>query len=301
MQYLNNVKPKIIPTIKSVVAMGVDYVIRLQTGDWSPFFGQYEGQKHDDLDSNCCWAYAENEKLEDNLEYNWKNGLFSKETMKWFDDNGYIDSDGDFYLSRRFIPILSGVKRNGNDPANFWSLTVGTTFTNGYGAIPNKLLPYTNNEEYFDKSKITPEMYALGREFLKRVNIEVQEVGSRWIKKDMTLLKGELFRGELSACIPVPHDGSWNQVRVNYPGVVKAEHDVALYRIDEIADYNYPYFIYDQYEPHLKQLSRDYEFPIVIQTIVTPKVQVIPNPVSQLTLGAKIWIAIMEWYRNNFH
>lgn len=244
--------------------MPIPYSNRNTTGDWSPWFGQWEGQRHDDLDTNCCWAYSGNEVLEDQLEFLWKTGVFSDTDLIWFKDNGYIDSDGDFYLSRRWIPTLSGVKRNGNDQEEFWRIT------STYGAIPNAFLPFTNNIDYFDKAFLTDGMYALGRDFNKRVNIAYQELGRRFSGYSLSQLKYALTQSPLQLGIPVPQDGSWNLAKVKYNGSKVAQHSVELFKIDEVADYDYPIFVYDQYSPMIKQLSRDYFIPLCTLAVITP-------------------------------
>ncbi len=289
-----NEKPKLRGLVRGIFAPKIPYAIRNTIGDWSKYFGQWEGQKKGDLDTNCCWAFAGNEVLEDQLEYLMMTGQFSKEDIAWFKANGYIDADGDFYLSRRFIPTLSGVRTNGNDEAEFWRLT------KKYGAIPNGALPFTNFNEYFDLGLITDAMRALGQEFLKRTDIQYEEVGNRFIRKSLTLLKSELFQSELQIGIPIPKDvNAYNQQKVKWDGSGSAAHSVALWKIDEAADSNFPIFIYDQYNPVVKQLSRDYFIPIVTKAVVNAKNPALVNPVSQMTLGARIWKAIWEFFLEN--
>lgn len=286
-----NVKPKLESTLRGIFAPSIQYETRNVKGDWSPYFGEYEGQKKDWWDTNSCWAYAGNEVLEDQLEFLEKTGRFSYADLKWFNDNGYIDEDGDFYLSRRFITTISGVQDGGNDEAEFWRLT------KKYGAIPSKLLPFTTKEEYFDDLKITAELLALGKEFLKRVSIQYKECGRRFSAKAPELLETALFQSELQIGIPVPNDtNEWNKTKVKWDGGKQAVHSVALYKYDPVTDLKYPYFIYDQYEPHLKQLSRDYFIPIATWAVVNPMVPITSNPISQLTLGAQIWKAIYEFF-----
>lgn len=292
MKPTKNIQPKFSSLVRGIFSPSIPYEMRNENGDWSPYFGTYEGQKHQDLDTNCCWAFAGNEVFEDSLEFLWKTNQISILDMQWLQQNGYIDSDGDFYLSRRFIPIISGVQRNGNDQAEFWRLS------GIYGAIPNSVLPYTNNQEYFDKTKITPAMYALGAEFKSRFNIPFKEVGNRFYAKDIGLLKDALFQSELQIGIPVPPYSNWNQTKIKWGGNKSADHSVALYKIDEVADPQYPYFIYDQYEPHLKQLSSDFFIPMVTQAVVSPVITIIGNPVSQTTLWAKIWTAIAQFFNS---
>lgn len=260
------------------------FQVRNLSGDWSPYFGQYEGQKKDWFDTNSCWAYAGNEVLEDQLEFLMKTGGLSDSELKWFKDNGYIDEDGDFYLSRRFIPTLSGVTTNGNDPAEFWRLT------KEYGAIPSSMLPFTTIEDYFDRSKITKEMYALGKEFRDRVSIDARELGKRFKGYKYEELELALIETELQIGIPVPQDGRWNQVKVPVPDHTWPDHEVALYKVDRKADQEYPYFIYDQYQPYLKQLHKDYHIPLC--TVATIRSGMLG---PELTIS--LFKRIIAWFR----
>ncbi len=279
---LDNEKPKLrglFANVASVVfGIKIPYEVRNESGDWSKYFGQWEGQKKGDLDTNCCWAFAGNEVLEDQLEFLMKTGAFTIEDIMWFHEKGYIDEDGDFYLSRRYIPILSGVKTDGNDEAEFWRIT------KNYGAIPNHLLPYTNFNEYFDLGDITQEMRQLGEQFLERVNIQSEEVGTRFTRKTLEMLKYELKQSELQIGIPVPADlDGYNNGRVRWDGRTQAQHSIALWKVDEEADYDFPIFTYDQYNPVIKQLSRDYFIPICTKAVVTPKNVPAPVPVTEPT------------------
>ena len=270
--------------LHGIFTRGIPYDPRNPSGDWSPYFGQYEGQKKDYFDTQSCWAYAGNEVLEDQCEYLWKTGQFSVGDMSWFHRVGFIDEDGDFYFSRRFIPTLSGVKDTGNDEAEFWRLT------KIHGAIPNKMLPYTNKDEYFDVSKITVEMRNVGEHFLKLVNIRYEELGRRWSNRSYETFEAALKQGELQIGIPV--GWNWNQVKVKWDGNKQPAHSVALYKVDRIADPEYPYFVYDQYSPMLKQLSKDYYIPIATRAVIYPKNVAIPVPLQSDSLVKKIWNAI---------
>lgn len=257
-----NHKTKLSVFVKGVFDGVIPYEVRNESGDWSPYFGQWEGQKKDDTDTNCCWAFAGNEVLEDQLEFLMKTGKLSDYEIQWFKDKGYIDEDGDFYFSRRFIPVISGVKRNGNDEAEFWRLT------KKYGAIPNSMLPYTNMYEYFDKTKITPEMYALGEEFKERISIKYKELGTRFKGYIIDELQLALKQSELQIAIPVPQNGLWNSTKIDPPDHNHADHSVALFKIDRVTDPVYPFYVYDQYNPTIKQLRYDYFIPICTFTVI---------------------------------
>lgn len=281
---IKNVKLRLLSSFRvRVNGIKSAFQVRNPSGDWSPYFGQYEGQKKDWFDTNSCWAYAGNEVLEDQLEFLMKTGGFEDYEIQWFKDKGYIDEDGDFYISRRYIPTLSGLTTNGGDPAEFWRLT------KKYGAIPSKMLPFTNINEYFDKSKITQEMYDLGKEFIERVSIDAKELGRRFDGYKIADLKLALLETELQIGIPVPQDGTWNREKVNMPSHTWPDHEIALFKIDEKADPEYPYFIYDQYYPNIKQLHKDYHIPLC--TVATVRSGML-GPKLSVSMFEKVWMVI---------
>lgn len=277
----------------------IKYEIRNELGDWSPYFGNYVGQRYGNYDTSTCWNFAGIEICETQLEYLWKTNQFSEETKQWFKDNGYIDSDGDFYLSRRWAAIISGVKDNGNDQDDFWDII------EKIGLIPFSMLPYSTedaadeltqddfNNEYFDPNVITPKMEALGKEFLKRVMIQHEEVGKRFQRKDIKQIEAELKQSPLQLGHPVPQDGSWNQQFVKWNGRTIADHSTELYKYTELNDW--PYFDYDSYEPHLKRLSADYYIPMITKGVLTAIPFVAPV-VSQVSIWSLVWIAVQAYF-----
>ena len=104
--------------VKGFFASPIKYEVRVLDGNWSPYFGHYQNQKWGNFDSSSCWALSGINCFEDQLEWLWKNGMFSQDSKNFFTQNGYIDSDGDFSLSERFIEILSKVQDNGNNNFN---------------------------------------------------------------------------------------------------------------------------------------------------------------------------------------
>lgn len=281
---LNSLKVHKKSALKGLFTPLIPYEVRNQTGDWSPWFGAWEGQKHGDLDTNCCWCFAGCECVDDQLMFLWKTGTFSPDDIQWFKDKGYIDPDGDFYISRRFIAILSGVRDNGNDEADFWRLFAIN------GIVPNSSLPFTNNESYFDRAAITDDLAILGREFLGRVSVASEELGKRFSIRSVDTIKSALLQSPLQIGIPVPQDGTWNQNKIKWNGDKTPEHSVELYKYDPVADPDFPYFIYDQYVPAKKQLSKDYYIPIITKGIISP---VILSP----KLSVSVWVRFVAILR----
>lgn len=279
--------------------------MRIPSGDSSQFFGNYVGQKFGPYDSNTCWDYSLTETVETQLELERSLGRFTQEDLDWFKANGYIDEDGDFYLSRRWIAILSGVKDNGNDQAIGWQLAAK------FGMIPFPMLPYSPAEvadkktrsdfvnDYFNPDDITPEMESLGKEFLKRVKIQSEELGTRWTQRTPEVIQDALKQGSLPIGVPVPNDGTWNQVYVTWNKSKTVQHSVELYNY--VPNDPFPYKIYDSYEPHLKQLSADYYIPIITRGIVTAADQALSPSLKTsvfkqfVQLLIKLGIAITKW------
>lgn len=262
----------------------IPYEVRVPSGDSSAFFGNYVGQRFGPYDTNTCWDFALCNVIETQLEIERSLNRFDITQLQWFKDQGYIDEDGDFFFSRRWIAILSGQQDKGWDEALGWKMA------EEYGMIPFSMLPYSVddaydentkeafNEEYFDLKAITPEMKALGKEFLERVTIRSEELGSRWSYNSPEPIIKALKQGSLQIGVPVP-GYLWNQENVKWNGDKNPSHSVELYKYDETG-----YYIYDSYMPNLKKLSPDYFIPLITRGIVNA------IPMLSTKLSVPIWV-----------
>ena len=266
---------KIKGMLKGIFSGDIPYNPILEDGDSSKFFGTYEGQKYGDFDTDCCWDFSACELAETRLKMFWKMNLIPQDTRDWLTQNGYIDASGDFYLSRRWVAILSSVRDGGNDPRDFWNIASSA------GLIPNKMLPYNAqeaqqwldkgkfNNDYFNPQVITLEMELLGKEFARRFKIVAQNLPGGYLKDISTELQTYLKEGSVQIGHPVPTDGSWNQVYVPTPYKrYISDHATELYKLD--LNQTYPFYIYDSYEPHLKQLRADYYIPLITRVSIIP-------------------------------
>lgn len=291
-------------TTKGFFTKDIPYEDRLQGNTWSDYFGTYEPQKWGLWDSDSCWCLSAVNCLEDQLEYLLKTGQFSLEARVFFTANGFIDKDGDFALSERFLEIKGGFEANGGYAEYAWKLI------KKYGCIPRQQLTYTVaqanqwpsqeyfNSDYFNPKYVTDEMITLGKKFLYYINIEDQNIGTNWFTPTSILLKYKLLQAPLQIGVPVPNDVSvWNSGRVTYDGKKNVQHEVELWKYDDIADPEYPYFIYDQYQPERKQLSKDYYIPFVHQGVVTAKIYPAPVPEGE-SFWSTLWKNIKDWFRS---
>lgn len=292
--------------IKGIFNSPILYTLIVPSGDSSPYFGTYEGQKFGFYDTDCCWDFSSTEVAETRLTTLRDLGMISSNDMLWLTQNGYVDSDGDFYLSRRWVAILAGTTDNGNYQQNFWDLAKTVGF------IPNSLLPYNQveayqwlnktqfNNDYFNQSVITPQMRALGAEFAKRFSIQAVTTNGGYLGDLIPSLPRMLKGGSIVIGIPVPQNGTWNQVNVNQPpGNTTPQHAVEMYKFDPTQPY--PFFIYDSYEPHLKNLSQNYYIPLITQVSILPvapvSIPVTPQPAVSASYWTQFWANIVAWLK----
>lgn len=299
------------------ISSPIPYVVRLSSSipDWSFTFPgvDFEEQRFGINDSDDCWEWS---GIED---FGFQMVLFIdlKQLPQTHIDflNGknvanmsYFNSQGQISISRRFLAILAGVKDNGGDSALFWGLT------KEYGIIPRAMLDFVPTgadnairtafvADFYNPNAINDQMIALGKQFLQYFSMDDEFVGNDGITPLPQNLMDALYQSPLQIGIPIPQDpeSNWNKQFVDFDGSNIPAHEVVLYKVDFVNHPNYPYFIYDQYTPNLKQLSKDYLLYRVTNGVVTPVLQpeqtiptqAIPYP-SEKNVFVKIWEAIAE-------
>lgn len=110
--------------------------------------------------------------LELKFNYLLGEGLLTKAEIDWLTKKKYLNK-GRITFSNRFNAMLSGTTRFGN------SLKAPVDSVHRYGLIPEVMLPQSDTmswNEYHDTTKITTEMTALGKEFLKYFPINYEKV-----------------------------------------------------------------------------------------------------------------------------
>lgn len=283
----------------------IKYEVRISDGNWSPYFGKYQNQKWGAWDSDSCWCLSSINCTEDQLEWLWKNGMFSPEAKNFFTQNGYIDSDGDFSLSERFHEILCGNKDTGGTAQEAWQSFKARGF------LPRSQLTYSPeqankwgtqnafNADYFNQSAVTQPMRDLAKQSLKYLKIDYQTIGKMWITPNRQVLQAALKQAPLNYGIPIPVNVSnWNVVNVQYDGSVNLAHEVEGYYIPDIG----PYYVFDQYLPNLKTLSTNYYLPTVYQGIITATTPASVNPVPQPQgeMNDTFWTWVMNFWNGIF-
>jgi hypothetical protein len=287
--------------VKGLFQSPIPYTPLLEDGDSSKYFGTYSGQRYGTFDTDCCWDFSGVNVAETRLMIYWKLNLIPQDTKDWLIANKYCDINGEPDLSDRWVAILSGVKDNGNYQMNFWNIA------SQVGLIPSSMLDYdasqafkyTNksdfNNDYFNPAVITPEMRAMGKEFLKRFTIQAEMIKGGYFNDINVELQSYLKEGSMQIGIPVPQDGSWNRVNVTYPvGRTQADHAVELFKFDTTS--HNPFGIFDTYNPNPKNLSLDYYIPYITRISIKPIPVTIPVtlPTFQPT-WMSFWMNAIAW------
>lgn len=225
-------------------ALSLPSLINIPQGERENFLPQGEVQRGRE-DFVDCASRAPVNKLEADFTYGYQNKRFKPENLKWLEDNGYVQ-DGRILFSDRFIAIKSKTTRQGN------SMKAPLDAINNSGLIPKSLLPKLPDmtfDEYHDSTSITKEMEDLGKEFLKRWDINYEKVyavhSGELLKEDMLCAAGYAW--------PTPINGEYPKPE----SFLSPNHEFLKFALPKT-------FIFDNYEESpndfIKKLVPDYTF-----------------------------------------
>ena len=141
--------------------------------DFRTYLPKGEIQRTSKSDTMDCATRSPMNILETKLNYLVKNSVLSTDNHQWLVEHEYVGEDGTVELSDAFTAILSGTTTSGN------SLKAPLESMRKDGVIPKKLLPMESWMSWYDyhkKSRITPLMKELGKEFIKRFPINYEKV-----------------------------------------------------------------------------------------------------------------------------
>lgn len=306
---LNHTPPEIIPTRKDSdyikgIASPIPYIINYDNGDSSKYFSPYTSQRYGNFDTSCCWDYSGIAVVQAELNYLKQTNQLSQEAVNWYQTNGYLDANGLFKLSPRFIGIVSGITDNGSDPWRFCELTAS------YGFLPLSDLDYSIaqanqfstdelfDKDYFNPQVIMPAMYAKALKALSFVNFQYEYLSKIYTTMPpMQDIKASLCQSPLLVSIPIPNPPQlWNTTLVPaQPNNKTLSHCVALARVNPDGTY----LIHDNYNPEWKTLSADYYIGEFINIVITPKVTptapYVPPPLVQPWYVVQ-WQAVLSWF-----
>lgn len=151
-------------------------IVTIPESEREAYLPKGELQYDSKADFTDCASRSPVNHFEALFTYHYQHGML-EENKKWLDDNGYTVIDPSFgrrvEFSDRFIAVLSGTTRGGN------SLKAPLETIRTRGLIPKVLLPkedWMAWEDYYNGTAITPQLIALGKEFLTRFKLNYEQV-----------------------------------------------------------------------------------------------------------------------------
>jgi hypothetical protein len=182
------------PNGKDFVAGVLPYEVVVETGNHLPWIPTNEPQSSQVSTTERwnCVTQAHHNTIENIMMRDIALGRMPKVHEQWLRDNGYFDDNGKINFAEGFNSILNETVWDNPDPAKngnyVWKVCEDGRKISGL--IPARMMPDVptmKNAEYYNRSRITPEMIAMGKEFLKRFSLpyEWQGVETAEILKQM--------------------------------------------------------------------------------------------------------------------
>ena len=282
---------KIKTVVKGIFSTSISFESRVSSVDWTPYMPVYENQKWVQYDSDDCWCLSSVQNATFQLNYLLAHNKFSSEALTFFIDNKYI-VNGTFQLSELHHEILCGNLNNGGTSEEAWQSFASRGF------IPRSMLNYSeamaNDDatldvfitEYYDKSRVTPAMVTLAKQFLQYVTIQSLSINPNSINH-------YLQQSPINIGIPVDPN-LWNQVNVPKNTNKNICHEVVYYKFN--VDGSLP--INDQYQPNPKVLGAGYYVGVATLGVINAVQPIIATPivsVANASYWAKFWVNVLAW------
>jgi len=143
----------------------------LPSGDWTPYLPAGEEQARAGVETMACVSFSACNNVE--AIFNWMidNDKISVQNLIWLKNNGYIDGNGKFESSDRFVAKFSGTGKNGNSLKNVGEAIRKT------GLVPENKWPFATGMSWAEYYKYpSTEAIKLGRDFLERFQINYEVV-----------------------------------------------------------------------------------------------------------------------------
>jgi len=235
----------------------IEYEVILKDGNWTKYNPRGERQKFRRLETMACVSYATLDAIETQLNRMIKDGLIDTDPIK-----DWIDENGDFNLSDRFIAKMSGTTTSGNNMVN------PIEAIRKYGCPPESMWPagedfdwatYYSNipQNVKDKAKELLNYLSFPYEVILP-NIMAKQVGSLTINID-NIVKNLKQCPILIATACCPGWGTDTPVLVCWQNPNHATCSLNVKGIDDKERmYNGNSQILDHYPPFIKELSHSY-------------------------------------------
>lgn len=249
------------PTKNDVILsspLATDYILGSATGldlvrsvlDWTPFLPDGEPQATTQDTDSCATFSGPEHSIETQVNYMLVNNQFPPETVKYFNDAGYM-VNGKFKTSALYNAKLNGTTTSGN------YMNVVADSVRIYGLLPYADMPLAPDFTWtqFNSMVVTPSQIAKGKQILKYLNM-----GYQWISSEFTpdMLKNAPVQIAIAVC------PNWNTTPVVLACNQPVQHCVMVYGMSG------GYQIRDTYVPYNKMLAANYVIYAAMQYVITP-------------------------------
>jgi len=246
---------------------GISKVELYPNSNCNPFMPVGEKQHAFYFDSMGCVSFSYNNVIEATMNRKISLGLITLENITWLNDNGYIDENGEFNSSDRWLALVSETTKSGNYQ---WKVAEAVR---KIGLIPESMFPFP--KEYSDPkflwkdfySGTTLEMYALAKEFTKRFDVNYE-----WVEAKHDLMIAAMKYSAIQiTCYAYSKIGS-DGIYYNSPEAKRRNHAVVASNEEEAKNIRW---LFDTYvdrntdEGYFKKMAWDYIFGSGLQVTVT--------------------------------
>ncbi len=229
-----------VPKINDFVAgleTGIAYEETNPTGEWGKYYPTNERQSNIYTDFLCCTSASHTNIRETRINYKLRNNLYPDFVVKFLNEKGYIDANGNVNFSERFLAKL--VNTDVNKGASFANVAEAART---YGLVPESAYPIKENMTWAEfyapiPTKDLEKLLGQGKEFL-----EIFDLLYEWVDMNFALVDDPLGADTLKALKQSPL-----QVALGIPGYHAIEMGEAKITAStekvEIYD-SYPPFVY---------------------------------------------------------
>lgn len=250
-------------------ASSIPYESRNSTKDWRKFRSRPERQNFSRVDPMNCISHTSTNLWEAQANWMLLNNLWPEESLKFFQDNGYI-VDGKFEISERFQAKVSNTGTGGNSYQRVLD-TMRHDSASGKGVIPESLWPSTLSTENFNWAEyykpIPQNLLDLAKQSLEHFKFPYEAIHYGTQENIKEIVKKALEHAPLGFAIATcsPWDASVSVCSSNPNHAVTND------------CFTTSYLIWDSYEPYEKYLEPGYLIHYVVKAVLSPLKKKVPD------------------------
>jgi hypothetical protein len=253
-----------------------------------PFLPDFDLQKIKNLETDACVPFSAVQSIETQINWFIKTGTLPAFHLQQLTTLGFIEANGLFHASERFIAKLDGTNANGTAMAAPWDAI------RKYGLVPFSDWPFdetiTTWEQFY--AAIPQTLLDKGKQFLLLFSLQYEWIVNGGSKgTDVQDIKTHLQHAPL--CIGVPVCEPWDQEQPPTCSLTQPAHSTMIYTLDTLTHF------LDHYVPFLKQFDLSYFIPYVLKGVVNivPAAPALPANIAPTVQNISLLTQIVSLYQ----